>query len=64
MICFDDLERSSLPINRMGHKVREFSDIITPKGVFLGKRTDDMTPEQVVDCITGAKVKKIEYENE
>lgn len=64
----------------MGHKVREFSDIITPQGAFLGKRimingspgihykaakrTDDMKPEQVVECITGAKVKKIEYENE
>ena len=64
----------------MAHKARAINDIMTPRGAFLGtrimikgspglhykaaNRTDDMTPEQVVECITGAKVKKIEYDND
>lgn len=64
----------------MGHKKRSINDVITPNGAYLGtrimingspglhykaaNRTDDMTPEVVVECITGAKVKRIEYDNE
>ena len=63
----------------MPHKKRCINDVFTPRGAYLGTRvmidgrpglhykaaskTDDMTPETVVECITGARVKKIEYED-
>ncbi|MBR1815062.1 MAG: hypothetical protein IJ773_14815 [Lachnospiraceae bacterium] len=56
----------------------EANEILSPKGLKMGtrfnkdgktmvhykvnKKYDDMTPEVVVECITGLKVKEIIYE--